>query len=226
MAIITPDTPITINTTTNISSSQKYYKKITNPISQQNIQHKIQDIGVFVKDDNVISNINVQLIFKKYEEYNDTIKSFNVIYTLNIQNKIGFDTYQIKSKNIEVNSGDIYTIQTYSDIGYVIIDNNKSVVGIFDIQSNILFTSINDLSDTQIDVILYSYIPSRLYNLIINGNQFNITNNITKGKTKSNYITTIGMYNENNQLLVIVRLSNPLQKSTGIGFTIPVKIEI
>lgn len=72
------------------------------------------------------------------------------------------------------------------------------------------------------------YIPTRHYFVRVKNQEFNYSNNPSFVKTGSNagqwlfddfandpktYITTVGLYNDNNDLLAVAKLSRPLQKS-------------
>jgi hypothetical protein len=78
---------------------------------------------------------------------------------------------------------------------------------------------------------------SSVYFCRINHNEFNYSTNPTylsgskiRVKTQSSdlpvsYITTVGLYNDNNELLATAKLSEPLKKSSDTEFTIRVRLD-
>lgn len=78
---------------------------------------------------------------------------------------------------------------------------------------------------------------SSVYFCRVNHNEFNYSTNPTylsgskiRVKTQSSdlpvsYITTVGLYNDNNELLATAKLSEPLKKSSDTEFTIRVRLD-
>jgi len=78
---------------------------------------------------------------------------------------------------------------------------------------------------------------STVYFCRVNHNEFNYSTNQTylsqskiQVKTKStdvpvSYITTVGLYNDNNELLAVAKLSEPLKKDPANEFTIRVRLD-
>jgi len=78
---------------------------------------------------------------------------------------------------------------------------------------------------------------STVYFCRVNHNEYNFSSNPTylsgsklRVKTKStdlpvSYITTIGLYNDNNELLAVSKLSEPLKKTPDTEFTIRVRLD-
>ena len=78
---------------------------------------------------------------------------------------------------------------------------------------------------------------SSVYFCRINHNEFNHSTNPTylngskiRVKTQSSdlpvsYITTVGLYNDNNELLATAKLSEPLKKTSDTEFTIRVRLD-
>ena len=78
---------------------------------------------------------------------------------------------------------------------------------------------------------------SSVYFCRINHNEYNYSTNPTylsgskiRVKTQSSdlpvsYITTVGLYNDNNELLATAKLSEPLKKSSDTEFTIRVRLD-
>jgi hypothetical protein len=51
-------------------------------------------------------------------------------------------------------------------------------------------------------------------------NEFNSSNNLTWDGTSSVYISEVGLYDENKNLVAIGKLNNPIQKDSTISKTI------
>ena len=78
---------------------------------------------------------------------------------------------------------------------------------------------------------------STVYFCRINHNEYNYSSNPTyltgsklRVKTKTtdlpvSYVTTIGLYNDNNELLAVSKLSEPLKKTPDNEFTIRVRLD-
>ena len=78
---------------------------------------------------------------------------------------------------------------------------------------------------------------SSVYFCRVNHNEYNYSTNPTylsgskiRVKTQSSdlpvsYITTVGLYNDNNELLATAKLSEPLKKSSDTEFTIRVRLD-
>jgi len=78
---------------------------------------------------------------------------------------------------------------------------------------------------------------STVYFCRVNHNEYNFSSNPTylsgsklRVKTKSSdlpvsYITTVGLYNDNNELLAVSKLSEPLKKTPDTEFTIRVRLD-
>ena len=78
---------------------------------------------------------------------------------------------------------------------------------------------------------------SSVYFCRINHNEYNYSTNPTylsgskiRVKTQASdlpvsYITSVGLYNDNNELLATAKLSEPLKKSSDTEFTIRVRLD-
>jgi hypothetical protein len=78
---------------------------------------------------------------------------------------------------------------------------------------------------------------STIYFCRLNNNEFNYSSNPTyvdssKIRVKSQatdnpvaYITTVGLYNDNNELMATAKLSEPLKKSPDTEFTIRARLD-
>ena len=78
---------------------------------------------------------------------------------------------------------------------------------------------------------------STIYFCRVNHNEYNYSTNPTylsnskiRVKTKTSdipvsYITTIGLYNDNNELLAVAKLSEPLKKTADVEFTIRARLD-
>ena len=78
---------------------------------------------------------------------------------------------------------------------------------------------------------------STIYFCRVNHNEYNYSTNPTylsnskiRVKTKTSdvpvsYITTIGLYNDNNELMAVAKLSEPLKKTADVEFTIRARLD-
>jgi hypothetical protein len=66
----------------------------------------------------------------------------------------------------------------------------------------------------------YSQNPSS-----VSGSDNTIRNNVT-GSSFRPYITTVGLYNEANELLAVAKTNRPIPKSENVDMTFMIKIDI
>lgn len=102
-------------------------------------------------------------------------------------------------------------------------------------------TSINYDNDTLQEINWKSNVPIYTYNYTVrlSDNEFNFTqnpsaltgsdnslrNNVT-GSAFQPYITTVGLYNDSNELIAVAKLGKPLPKSRNTETTIQIKLDI
>jgi hypothetical protein len=132
----------------------------------------------------------------------------------------------------------------YPDIGVIIL-NPSAVRSVFSVASNIdsnnpaslvpYFTEFNLLSE---ETVTSNYIFCRAqnheFNFSTQNNFISSTRNITGSsgatnndfiETPSTYITSVGLYNDNNELLAVAKLSKPLKKDFTTEALIRVKLD-
>ena len=144
----------------------------------------------------------------------------DVIKTIAFVKNIRTDNIQIT----QINSGQ-----------YTIVDNaisNGIITGVFIPHINcILFTQNPQLSQIKIS---YNFLLQEFgYQCRMSPSEFNRTNNKTAYTTSISssvqvynpYITTVGLYNDYNQLLAVAKLSQPIKKSSIIQQTIIIQFD-
>lgn len=130
----------------------------------------------------------------------------------------------------------------FYNTGQIVIDNadkNTTVDFTWPTSGNIFgfAVSADDETAFNIERIKYGYIenkPRLLLNAIAEGDEFNYSENITSVSpdTKqsifekpTSFITHVGLYNSNNDLLAIAKLSRPVKKNENINANIQVKLD-
>lgn len=119
---------------------------------------------------------------------------------------------------------------------------DKGVTGVYKVNQKLLFSSLTGTNNVM-KVRKSEYIPSRQYFVRIKNQEFNYSNNpsyvsdgtdgndkgvikitefITDPKT---YITTIGLYDDSNELVAVAKLSQPVQKSFSSENLIRIRID-
>ncbi|HPM21378.1 MAG TPA: hypothetical protein PLY35_09035 [Thermotogota bacterium] len=157
-----------------------------------------------------------------YEHYNFVTKSLSsdvLVYNIP-QNIIGL---KIKPKSVEITSGSLTIID---DGHYNLFYNTTHVGNVFYDTGHIIITNTNYMS--LFDEYTLSYKSSEMiteYSILcnVNSNEFNYTLNNTafSGSVYMNefqtsellpYITTIGLYNNDNELLAVGKFPKPIKR--------------
>jgi hypothetical protein len=144
------------------------------------------------------------------------------------------------------NSGSIYGMML-PDLGIIILDASGSLtpyvsassLGVITAQNNHLrlFKSISSGSNPNFQLQSQEVVSSRYFFTRVKNGEFNYTSNpsiiddngnllySTLINNPQTFITTVGMYNDNNELLAVAKLSRPLKKDFTKEALIRIKLD-
>jgi hypothetical protein len=120
---------------------------------------------------------------------------------------------------------------------------NLSNSGNYKLNHRYLYTALVGASQKLMKVRKSEYLPSRQYFIRVKNKEFNYSNNPTfisdgnDGNTKGTikitdfvndphtYPTTVGLYDDNNELVAVAKLSQPTKKTFDTEFTLKIRID-
>jgi hypothetical protein len=156
---------------------------------------------------------------------------YGVLYSAADDTARGVVFYQAGLIVLSTSSWDsIPLFNSGSDYGYTITDSlvSASISGSCDALrhriKNISFNNTTEINST----IYFCRIPSNKYNYSSNPTYISSSQIVVKNvasDTPVSYVTTIGLYNGNNQLLATAKLSEPLRKDPNNEITLRVRLD-
>lgn len=212
-----------------------YYAKLKQAIPSLDITYKFPKTIAYTISNELYYTNSIGTKYTTY--YDEKLQISQNITSIGFINNIRYDDV-----NLKYYKSNQYTIQDN------LIISNSVAIGVYipNINSILLLNDSDELSDD--DIVTYQYrfpLISYQYDCRLLPGLYNRTNNIT-AYTQSNvtssdynmanittysvqiytpYITTIGLYNDNNELLAIGKLSQPIKKSNIVQQSVIIQLE-
>jgi hypothetical protein len=123
---------------------------------------------------------------------------------------------------------------TGSQVGTIVYSHGQAIITEAEQEGFYRVNPQQDISwKSNVDIYTYNYtvrLPDYEYNFTQNptaltGSDNSLRDNIT-GSYFQPYITTVGLYNDSNELIAVAKLSKPLPKSKNTETTIQIKLDI
>ena len=115
---------------------------------------------------------------------------------------------------------------------------NRNNTGAYKLNQQLILSSITNCVNSYFTVRKSEYLPSKQYFIRVKNQEYNYSNNPTfvtgsNGKIRftefytnpQTYITTVGLYNENNDLVAVAKTSQPIMKSFDTEALIKIKLD-
>lgn len=222
-----------------VGKVQSVYQIVTGSINNVPTTAKYQGFGLFYPNDGIAifnaSVLNEVLGYKNF--FSPTNIPSITISDGNIQSQPPSASYYTGSKSELVTTGEVLLSSSPKWNSTLNVDYGN--------QSNLMafFWSLK-YSNSPIVVRKSEYVPSRQYYVRVKNRDFNYSNNPTyvhdgsdgihsKGTIRNEefftdpktYITTIGLYNDSNELVAVAKLSRPTQKTFDNEFLCKIRLD-
>lgn len=206
----------------------------------QNIQRKVfyKPINSNIQKLNTTNKAMTQIWFIQYaQNLSQYINFYGVVSTFGITPSymysvpLYFDSIQLPLTIKDTFSGDISIkkskVNSESKPHRLLYNAIQSLVGVWFYEQNIIFTTVQLDLNRKYSCNLIYYTNDTLYTCTINGSDFKLTDNPTMtSQFDYTYISGIGLYNQNNQLLMIGSLSSPIKNKQGQQLLLRIKLQV